>query len=240
MSGAYKIQKIVLHDFNNMNKQWAILYPKTSGDMVVGQVSDSKLFDGHPTEDFMPSTFSTYMRVVDKKTTSSGIKKVPQGLLAKEFIVAQNYDKMEDWVEANRGSTENSIWVKDKVYVENGKKELSTVEYVDDVHGQLLGSGPITQTGEIYNHLVHHSEVADKLTKSVLINGINFDGSKNIDIPFCYISNTPPTNTKLLWIKEDTHTICYYDGLKSAWVPTTSVWSEDANKKWNSSLNVFM
>ena len=57
MSGAYKIQKIVLHDFNNMNKQWAILYPKTSGDMVVGQVSDSKLFDGHPTEDFMPSKY---------------------------------------------------------------------------------------------------------------------------------------------------------------------------------------
>ena len=53
-------------------------------------------------------------------------------------------------------------------------------------------------------------------------------------------ADTPPANTKLLWIKEDTHTICYYDGLKSAWVPTTSVWSEDANKKWNSSLNVFM
>ena len=217
MSDSYKIQKIILHDFNNMNKQWTILYPKTSGDMVVGQVSDSKLFDGHSTEDFMPSTFSSYMRVEDKQTTGTTTKKVPQGLLAKELIVAQNYNKMEDWVEKNRSANENSIWVKNNVYVENGKKLLATKEYVDNAHGQLLGNGLTTQSGEIYHHLVQHAE-----------------------IPFCFISNTPPTNTKLLWIKSDTHTICYYDNSKNGWVPTTGVWSEDANKKWNSALNNFI
>lgn len=240
MSDSYKIQKIILHDFNNMNKQWTVLYPKTSGDMVVGQVSDSKLFDGHSTEDFMPSTFSSYMRVEDKQTTGTTTKKVPQGLLAKELIVAQNYNKMEDWVEKNRSANENSIWVKNNVYVEDGKKLLVTKEYVDNVHGQLLGNGLTTQSGEIYHHLVQHAEKADRLTTGALINGVNFDGSANIEIPFCFISNTPPTNTKLLWIKSDTHTICYYDNSQNGWVPTTGVWSEDANKKWNSALNDFI
>jgi hypothetical protein len=226
---SYKVQKIILHKFNNTSKLWTILYPKTSGDMVLGQVSDSKLFDGHETKDFMPSTFSSFMRVVDTSHK-------PQGFLAKKAIFHSDYDYMENYVNVNF-PYENSVWVQNEVYVENGLKRLSTREYVDNVHGMLIGTPTLTATGkntstngEIYNHLVYRAEEADKLTSPRNINNIPFDGTKDIFVPFYIVSDYPPANKELLWIKASTHVLCYYDKVKKNWYPTTAVWQEEKDK----------
>ncbi len=228
---SYKVKKIVLHTFNDINKQWSLLYPKTSGDMVEGRVENSRLFDGYETKDFLPSTFSSYMRVV-----SDLDKQTPQGMMTKGIVVTNDYDKDE------AKAKPNSIWVKGNVFVQNGALELSTKKYVDEIHG-LLTTGDYTttdstsaggkkntvQSGEIYNHLVYRSEKADKLTTPVKINSVVFDGTKDVEIPFYEVTDNPPALKSKLWIKASTHTIYYYDTTKSKWMPTTSVWEEEKN-----------
>lgn len=219
-----KIKKVTLEEFNDLNKTWSPIYPKTSGDMVIGRVEDARLFDGRETKDFMPSTFSSNMRVISNLT-----KETPQGMLVKGLVVTSNYNKNESCMKPN------SIWVQGNVFVENGKLQLSTKKYVDEIYGALTGgttdtSGKnTTKSGEIYNHLVYRAEKADKLTTPVQINEVYFDGTKNIQIPFYEVSENAPANKTKLWIKKSTHTLYYYDSSAGKWMPTTSVWYEDRN-----------
>lgn len=227
----YKVQKILLHTFDDLSKQWKILYPKTSGDMVEGRVENSRMFDGYEVKDFMPSTFTSYMRVIDGLTTKN-----PQGIMARGIVVTNDYDKDEPKAKPN------SIWVKGNVFVQNGTLELSTKKYVDELHGTLTtgdytvtdsesagGKKNTTRSGEIYNHLVYRAEKADKLTTPVHINNVTFDGTKDIEIPMFEVSDTAPKNLKKLWIKASTHTIYYFDTASNKWLPTTSVWEEEKN-----------
>ena len=226
-----KIKKVTLEEFNDLNKTWSPIYPKTSGDMVIGRVENARLFDGRETKDFMPSTFSSNMRVI-----SNLAKETPQGMLVKGLVVTSNYDKNEV------GMAYNSIWVQGTVKVNNGTLEVATQKYVDEIHGQLTtgdytvtdsqsagGKKNTTQSGEIYNHLVYRAEKADKLTTPVQINEVYFDGTKNIQIPFYEVSENAPANKTKLWIKKSTHTLYYYDSSAGKWMPTTSVWYEDRN-----------
>ena len=226
---AYKIKKIELKEFDDINKKWDIIYPKTSGDMIEGRVENSRLFDGRETSSFMPSTFSSNMRIVSDLTAQT-----PQGLITKGIVVTSAYDTDEPKFK------NNSIWVKGTVYITNGNYEVSTKKYVDEVHGMLTtgdytvtdslspgGKKNTTQSGEIYNHLVYRAEKADKLTTPIQINEVTFDGTSSIQIPFYEVSNNPPSNKTKLWIKKDTHTLYYFDSSSNKWMPTTSVWSED-------------
>ena len=220
-----KIKKVTLEEFNDLNKTWSPIYPKTSGDMVVGRVENARLLDGRETKDFMPSTFSSNMRVI-----SDLAKQTPQGMLVRGLVVTSNYNENEPKMMGN------SIWVQGTVKVNNGTLEVATKKYVDEIHGTLTAGGynatdgkNNSKTGEIYNHLVYRAEKADKLTTPVKINEVSFDGTKDIQIPFYELSDTAPTNKKKLWIKKSTHTIYYYDSSANKWMPTTSVWYEDRN-----------
>jgi len=135
------------------------------------------------------------------------------------------------------------ITVKGNVYVANGTLQVATKKYVDEIHGSLI-SGDYTvtdplspeqkkntaQSGAIYNHLVYRSERADKLSPGAKINGVHFDGTHDIEVPFYKKSDSPPANKSLLWIHATNKTIYYYDQSEEKWMPTTSVWAEDSNK----------
>ena len=94
----YKAKKIILREYNNLNKQWELLYPKTTGDMIEGRVENARLLDGKEPKDFMPSTFSSYMKITDPDNK-------PQGAIMRGLVVSVDYRR--DEVKAMN----NSIWV---------------------------------------------------------------------------------------------------------------------------------
>jgi hypothetical protein len=224
---AYKAKKIILREFNNTNKQWEILYPQTTGDMVVGRVENSRLFDGKERTEFMPSSFANPLQI---KTPDNK----PQMMTVRGIVVSGDYNRDEVKGKAN------SVWVKGNVFVQNGQLQVATKKYVDEVHSLLTtgeydvtdpqspeGKKNTTKSGEIYNHLVYRSEKADKLTTGSKINGVQFNGTADIEIPFYQVSVAPPTNKKMLWINESSKTIYFYSPKTQKWMPTTAVWSED-------------
>ena len=64
---SYKAKKITLREFNNTNKQWEILYPQTTGDMVVGRVENSRLFDGKQQTEFMQIHYKLKTLIINHK-----------------------------------------------------------------------------------------------------------------------------------------------------------------------------
>ena len=223
---SYKAKKITLREFNNTNKQWEILYPQTTGDMVVGRVENSRLFDGKQQTEFMPSYFANPLQIKNPDNK-------PQMLTTRGIVVSGDYSRDEIKGKAN------SIWVKGNVYVLNGQYQVATQKYVDEMHAQLTtgnydvddedseGKKNTTQSGEIYNHLVYRSEKADRLTTGSKINGVQFNGEDDVEIPFYSVSPSPPSNKKLLWINESSKTIYFFSEQTQKWMPTTAVWSED-------------
>ena len=135
------------------------------------------------------------------------------------------------------------VTVKGNVYVNNGTLIVATKKYVDEIHSSLIsgdynitdplapeGKKNVAKSGAIYNHLVYRSERSDKLSPGAKINGVHFDGTQDIQIPFYQKSDSPPTNKRMLWIHAQSKTIYYFDESENKWMPTTSVWSEDVNR----------
>lgn len=121
---SYKAKKITLREFNNTNKQWEILYPQTTGDMVVGRVENSRLFDGKQQTEFMPSSFANPLQIKNPDNK-------PQMLTTRGIVVSGDYSRDEIKGKAN------SVWVKGNVYVLNGQYQVATQKYVDEMHAQL-------------------------------------------------------------------------------------------------------
>ena len=200
--GTNKIDKIILQQYNDKTNAWTVLYPKTSGDMVSGRVDDSLKFNGLTTDKFMPSTFSSFLEVIDENKT-------PQGLAANRIVVSTDYVNDEAKVTANQ------MFVKGKLFVLNGQ-EVATQNDVDKMISKT--------TTNILASKVNASRLADKLSAAPTINDVVFDGTKNINIQMYVVSNTPPTNTSKLWIDGDGVVNYYYN---NKWNPCTAVWDED-------------
>lgn len=197
-----KLKKITLKQYNDKTNSWTVLYPMTSGDMVKGMVDNSNKLNGKTSDQYMPSTFSSYMEV----KTSDG---KPQGICAGKLVISNDYVNDEAKISDTQG------YIKGKLFVRNGQ-EVATQDDLDKMISKT--------TSNILASKVNASRLADKLSASPTINDVVFDGTQNINIQCYEASNTPPTNTSKLWIDSD-HVIRFYQN--NTWNPCTAVFDED-------------
>lgn len=201
--GTNKIKKTILQQYNEKQNDWSVLYPKTSGDMVVGRVDNSLKFDGKTSDKFMPSTFSSFLEIKDTDNK-------PQGLAANRLIVSNDYKNDEQKVSVNQA------FIKGKLFVLNGQ-EVATQADINKMINKTITN--------VLASKVNAAVTADKLSTSPTINDVVFDGSKNINIQMFIISSIAPTDTTKLWIDATNSTINFYNNGK--WNPCTAVWDED-------------
>lgn len=177
-----------INQLNPETNKFEKFYPRTYGYLIKGTVNDSDKLNGKPSSSYMPSTFSSYMEI-------KGEDKKYKGLICSKLVVG-NSNKITTLAD-------NQCWITGKLYVQNGeevatKADLNTL--LKDVDSKIASNVEISK----------HSLTCDKLATPFHINGVECDGSQDINIPTVAVQPTEPTTNKSIWINPIDGNFYYY------------------------------
>ena len=118
-----KIKKLNLKEYDARNNTWTMLLPRTTGDMVIGRVNNSRKLDGKTADEFMPSKSDEAIILTDTNGET-------QAIAVQKIVVGEDYSNMLE-------RTQNGeLYVQGEAFAENGKK-LVTQEYVQHIVSSL-------------------------------------------------------------------------------------------------------
>ena len=196
-----KIRKVTLKAYDGDNHEWVGIYPRTSGDRVVGQVPDSAKLGGQPPSAFMPAySDGAPVRILKSDGKST------QGLSCGKLVVSDNPLTDEKRVGAG------DAYFAGKLYAQNGR-QVATLYDVSTTVSQIESA--------VVNSKVSAATTADRLTTPVTINGVKFDGSQSISTPVFICSSTPPADITKFWVDDD-HVLNFYANGK--WNQIVGAW----------------
>jgi hypothetical protein len=189
-----KTKRVVLQRFDAASHSWTAFFPSIDGESVTGQVGDSAKLAGKDASAYMPSKASA-LRVADEDNK-------PALLITGRAVVST-------LTEDENKASDNDLFVKGDIYARDGQR-VATMADMTNVESRMK------------NFKVNQAVEAERLATPVKINGVLFDGTSNIDVPFFTVAASAPADTSRLWIHSVDHTINYYDGTK--WVAAVGVW----------------
>lgn len=125
---ANKIIKLDLSIFDEPNNSWTFIFPRTSGDMVIGRVGDSAKLGGKDASAFLSNIFDADLEIKDE---SNNMK----GLVSGALVIS---DDIDDKTHLNN----NDAYIKGKLYIQGGQ-EVATLDTISDqVEGIALNVMP--------------------------------------------------------------------------------------------------
>ena len=189
-----RTRRVILRRFDNTVNDWVSFYPRVDGGNVTGTVPNAARFGDQPPEAYMPARQDA-LRVVDDNGQATMLRagRLVVSTLASDEPRAQ----------------ENSVFVRGNIYANDGQRVATMVD-ISDLATRMV------------NTRVNQAVEADRLATPVKINGVTFDGTRDISISGYTVSTTAPADTTRFWVHRTDRTLNYFDG--TTWQSIVGVW----------------